>query len=173
MISAKVSLTAELVETPLGWIALAFSDQGLWGCTPPLASREAALQQLSEWNLSDAESESESELAHRLRAHLSGVAISYEDIELDWEGVSAWQRTILEEARRIPWGETRTYGWITAHTGLPQAARAAGQALAGNRFPIVIPCHRVVRTDGSLGGYAGGVEVKRKLLALESDRQTR
>ena len=171
MISTKVSLTPELVETPLGWIALVFSDRGLWGCTPPLPSHGTAFQKLSQWGLSGTPSDSQSDLAYRLQAHLNGDAISYEDIDLDWEGVSAWQRTILEEAKRIPWGETRTYGWITARTALPQAARAAGQALAGNRFPIVIPCHRVVRADGSLGGYAGGVEIKNKLLALESKQQ--
>jgi len=69
--------------------------------------------------------------------------------------------------RRIPYGETRSYGWIAQQIEKPHAARAVGGALAANPIPIIIPCHRVVRQDGSLGGYGGGIQMKADLLALE------
>ncbi|MBN1485705.1 MAG: MGMT family protein [Chloroflexia bacterium] len=76
------------------------------------------------------------------------------------------QRVLLAE-RDIPRGWVSTYGLIARHLGLPGGARAVGQALAGNPFPIVIPCHRAIRSDGRLGGFQGGEEMKRALLRLE------
>ena len=74
-----------------------------------------------------------------------------------------WQAT-----RSIPHGETRSYAWVAARAGNPLGARAAGQALGKNPLPVVVPCHRVVAADGGLGGFTGGLYLKRKLLALES-----
>ncbi len=76
----------------------------------------------------------------------------------------------LAAARKIPYGQVRTYGWLAEAAGRPGAARAAGQAVARNPFPIIIPCHRVIAADGRLGGFGGGLEMKRKLLELEGVR---
>jgi len=68
---------------------------------------------------------------------------------------------------RIPFGKTRSYGWLAGQTGKPSAARAVGQANGKNPIPVIVPCHRVIAADGSIGGFSGGLGLKRKLLALE------
>jgi methylated-DNA-[protein]-cysteine S-methyltransferase len=89
------------------------------------------------------------------------------DLPLDWRLTAGFVRRILEATAAIPYGETRTYAEMAAIAGSPRAFRAAGSALGANPIPIVVPCHRVLRTGGGLGGYGGGLEVKRELLRLE------
>jgi methylated-DNA-[protein]-cysteine S-methyltransferase len=89
------------------------------------------------------------------------------DVPLDWRLSHGFVRRVLTETARIPFGETRTYAEIAAAAGTPRAFRAAGSALGANPIPIVVPCHRVLRTGGALGGYGGGLEVKRALLEIE------
>lgn len=88
------------------------------------------------------------------------------DLPLDPQG-TAFQRTVWAALREIPYGETRSYGELAAMIGRPKAARAVGMACNRNPLPILIPCHRVVGKDGSLTGYAGGLELKQQLLELE------
>lgn len=87
--------------------------------------------------------------------------------DLDWALVGPFGRKILSATSRIPYGAVATYGEVAARTGHPRASRAAGNALGSNPIPIVVPCHRVVRTGGGLGGYTGGLDRKRFLLRLE------
>jgi methylated-DNA-[protein]-cysteine S-methyltransferase len=89
------------------------------------------------------------------------------DVELDLDAVPAFHRDVLRELTRIPYGETATYGGLARRIERPKAARAVGGACNRNPIPIVVPCHRVVGSSGSLVGYAGGLERKRALLALE------
>jgi len=86
---------------------------------------------------------------------------------LDWEVCPLFQQRVLRAEARIPRGRVSTYGRIAAHLSVPRAARAVGNALALNPFPLIIPCHRTVRSDGSLGGFQGGLAMKRRLLELE------
>lgn len=83
------------------------------------------------------------------------------------ESCSPFQRQVLEAEYAIPRGRVSTYGLIATHLGAPGAARAVGRALATNPFPILVPCHRAVRSDGALGGYQGGLAMKRALLEME------
>ncbi|MCH7568969.1 MAG: methylated-DNA--[protein]-cysteine S-methyltransferase [Deltaproteobacteria bacterium] len=85
----------------------------------------------------------------------------------DLRGLPPFTQAVLNIASKIPYGEVRSYRWVAEQLGSPKAARAVGNALARNPIPIIIPCHRVVRTDGSLGGYALGLDWKRRLLELE------
>jgi len=87
--------------------------------------------------------------------------------ETEFLGGTAFERAVWLCLKGIPHGETRSYRWVAERIGRPKATRAVGQALARNPLPIILPCHRVVESDGSLGGYSGGVEIKRRLLALE------
>ena len=81
--------------------------------------------------------------------------------------LTKFQWKVLSVAAKIPLGETRSYKWVAAQVGSPKAVRAVGQALKRNPYPVIIPCHRVIKEDGSLGGYAGGSgEKKAELLAL-------
>ena len=89
------------------------------------------------------------------------------DLPLDWRLTSGFVNKVLRETARIPFGETRSYGEMAASAGSPRAFRAAGSALGANPIPIVVPCHRVLRSGGALGGYGGGLDVKMKLLELE------
>ena len=83
--------------------------------------------------------------------------------------LTSFERQVLKAALRIPLGQTRSYQWIAKAIRKPKAVRAVGQALKKNPFPILVPCHRIIRADGSLGGYAGGQKKKRKLLRLEKE----
>ena len=87
--------------------------------------------------------------------------------ETEFLSGTAFERAVWRCLKEIPYGETRSYGWLAEKVGRPKATRAVGQALSKNPIPIVFPCHRVVESDGSLGGYSGGTEKKRRLLALE------
>lgn len=78
-----------------------------------------------------------------------------------------FQEKVLRVVSKIPLGELRTYAWVAKRIGKPQAVRAVGQALKKNPFSLIIPCHRVVKSDGSLGGYTGGKKMKKYLIALE------
>lgn len=92
-------------------------------------------------------------------------------VPLDLTGWSPFARKVWRAASRIPFGETRPYGWVADRVGGPNFARAVGGALSSNPVPIVVPCHRVVGTRGELGGFTGGLWVKRWLLELESGSQ--
>jgi methylated-DNA-[protein]-cysteine S-methyltransferase len=89
------------------------------------------------------------------------------DLPIDWRLTGGFVQLVLRETARIPFGQTRTYAEMAAVAGSPRAFRAAGSALGANPIPVVVPCHRVLRTGGGLGGYAGGLDVKRELLRLE------
>lgn len=107
------------------------------------------------------------ELCARFVRHLAGERVEYGDVALDLGGVTPFQAALVEAARSVPWGEVVSYGELAALAGRPGAARAAGTFCAENRFALIVPCHRIVAADG-IGGYgAGGVALKRRLLALE------
>jgi methylated-DNA-[protein]-cysteine S-methyltransferase len=109
-------------------------------------------------------------LPERLVAYFAGEQTPFDDVDLDVDGCTAFQLAVVETLRRVPYGETVTYGELAALAGYPNAQRAAGSVCAGNRFPIVVPCHRVVAA-GSLGSYGSlGVGYKRRLLELEGVR---
>jgi methylated-DNA-[protein]-cysteine S-methyltransferase len=107
------------------------------------------------------------ELAERFAGYFAGERDSFDDVELDLGGWTPFQRRLVRALRTIAYGETVTYGELAALAGSPNAQRAAGTFCAGNRFPIVVPCHRVVAANG-IGGFGSlGVEYKRRLLELE------
>jgi methylated-DNA-[protein]-cysteine S-methyltransferase len=89
------------------------------------------------------------------------------DLALDWQLSHGFTRRVLEATARIPFGETSTYKLVATQAGNPRAVRAAGNALGSNPIPIVVPCHRILHSGGGLGGYTGGVDKKRQLLAVE------
>jgi methylated-DNA-[protein]-cysteine S-methyltransferase len=112
--------------------------------------------------------EREHEVVERVRAYFAGERVSFDDVELDLDWMTPFQAGVASALRAIPYGETVTYGELAALAGHPNAQRAAGTFCAHNRFPLFIPCHRVVAVDG-LGSYGSfGPEYKRRLLELES-----
>jgi methylated-DNA-[protein]-cysteine S-methyltransferase len=107
------------------------------------------------------------ELGERVRRFLDGEAVDFDLSLLALERCSPFQRAVLLAEHGIPRGWVSTYGRIAAHLGVPGGARAVGRALSRNPFPIVVPCHRAIRSDGRLGGFQGGRKMKQALLELE------
>jgi methylated-DNA-[protein]-cysteine S-methyltransferase len=160
-------------NTDMGWVGVLASTKGLLRTTLPQHSTEAARRLLGD-GLSHASTSPLlfGDLIERLRIYLRGHRTTFPD-ELDLSGVTPFQREVWEVTRLIPYGETRSYTWVAEQADKPRAVRATGQALGRNPLPIVIPCHRVVASDGRLGGYSGGVEMKRRLLNLEAAADSR
>ena len=106
-------------------------------------------------------------LACRFEAYFAGERVSFDDVEIDLEWCTPLQRAIADALRRVPYGETVSYGELAALAGRPQAPRAGGAFCSQNRLPLILPCHRVVAAGG-IGGYGSlGVEYKRRMLELE------
>jgi methylated-DNA-[protein]-cysteine S-methyltransferase len=106
-------------------------------------------------------------LLELVKAYFAGQPVAFDDVELELEWCTPFQRAVAETLRRVPYGETVTYGELAIAAGYPNAHRAAGTFCAANRFPLVLPCHRVVSAAG-IGSYGSlGSDYKRRLLALE------
>ncbi len=154
-------------ETKMGWVAVLASARGLLATTLPLPTSTRALAALGPGipnSLPD--TRSLSDLIRRLGDYFNGRRVDFPDA-LEPVGGTPFQKRVWEGTRLIPYGETRSYQWVARQIGHPAAARAAGQALGRNPWPIVVPCHRVIASDGGLGGFGGGLEMKRELLAME------
>jgi methylated-DNA-[protein]-cysteine S-methyltransferase len=160
-----MNLTA--FETRIGWIGLAYSEHGVAAIKLPRASRSQTLADLKrDFPKGVCVENAPTKIARELSEYAEGRRRRFE-LKLDWSAIKPFQRAVLQAAFKIPFGETRTYGWIAREIGKPQASRAVGRALATNPIPIVLPCHRVLASDGGLHGYAGGLPLKKKLLQLE------
>lgn len=108
-------------------------------------------------------------LVSQLTAYLRGKRTSF-DVELDLSWMTPFRQAVLEECARVPRGQVTTYAELARRAGRPNAFRAVGHTMATNPVPIVVPCHRVLGSDGSLHGFGGGLDMKARLLALEGAR---
>lgn len=157
-------------STDMGWVGVLGSNSGLMSATLPQPSAREAGRRLGDRIQAAARSEKPfTDLIERLKGYFAGQRVSFPDA-LDLSSATTFERQVWRLTRLIPYGETRSYSWVAEQLGKAGAMRAVGQALARNRLPIIIPCHRVVGSDGKLGGYSGGVGVKRSLLRLEAHR---
>jgi methylated-DNA-[protein]-cysteine S-methyltransferase len=156
------------VDTPVGRLLLAATPRGLVRITFPVESPETVLEQLAT-TVSPRILESPQRLddARRdLDLYFDGKLTDF-DLPLDWQLTKGFYRKVLRATARIPYGKTRSYGQVAKRAGSPRAVRATGTALGSNPLPIIVPCHRVLRSGGALGGYGGGLDVKQALLELE------
>src|SRR5690606_816156 len=105
-----------------------------------------------------------------LQRFAEGTPESFDDVLLEWPPLTEFQRRVLDTTRRIPYGQTLSYGQLAARAGSPRAARAVGTVMANNRFPIIVPCHRVVASGEKLGGFSAlqGTVLKRVMLDMEA-----
>lgn len=108
-----------------------------------------------------------SKAVKNLQHYFSGERVSF-DLPVDVGYYTAFQQAVWKATAAIPFGETRSYGWIAKRIRNPKAVRAIGQALGANPIPIIVPCHRVISSTGTLGGFSGGIGMKKRLLALEA-----
>jgi len=142
----------DATASPVGTLYLLFSGAALAGISferPRVKAGKAPdsfLRELEEY------------FAGRLREFSQKIAFL--------EGTE-FEKEVWLALREVPYGETRTYKWLAERVGRPRGPRAVGQALSKNPIPIVLPCHRIIESDGDIGGYSSGVEIKRRLLAME------
>jgi methylated-DNA-[protein]-cysteine S-methyltransferase len=153
-------------RTEWGWVAVMGSHAGLCRTTLPAPDEASAANAVTRGVSAVRQEMHFTEVKHALIDYFRGERVEFL-FPLDLENCTRFQRSVWEATLKIPYGQLRSYGQIAAEIGQPQAARAVGQALGANRLPIVIPCHRVVRSDGSLGGFSGGLHWKEKLIGLE------
>ena len=162
-----------IIATKSGWVGMVGSEAGLSYLTLPQPSPVAAIVMLEELITNAVEAISAfGDLPYRLRCYFNGDKVIFPD-KLDLRGSTPFQQAVWRVTRSIPYGETRSYAWVAEQIKRPEAMRAVGQALAGNPLPIIVPCHRVVASGGKLGGFSGGVEMKRYLLSLEAPASIR
>jgi methylated-DNA-[protein]-cysteine S-methyltransferase len=142
----------DTLSSPLGTIYIAFSGQSLTGISfkrPKLKSANAP-----------------DSFKEQLRDYFDGNLRNF-DQKIALSSGTDFEKKVWLALMEIPYGETRTYKWIAEMVGSPKASRAVGQALSKNPIPIVLPCHRIIESDGDLGGYSSGEDIKRRLLSLE------
>jgi len=164
-------LNYTISNTDAGWMGILVSKRGLVRITLPQRSAQEAHQLLGDsTNRATLSPHLFDDLTERLRIYFRNHQATFPD-KLDLSRATPFQRKVWEVTRLIPSGETRSYAWVANQIKRPQALRAVGQALSRNPLPIIIPCHRVVASNGKLGGYSGGIETKRQLLFLESSNR--
>lgn len=161
--------------TELGWFAVRWSPQGIGRVTIGHASEGAAQQVVARQARRASVAESPHNLFQRLTRFAAGRADRFRKVRLDYPPMTPFQRRVLQSCREIPYGETLSYAQLAAVAGSPRAARAVGNVMAGNPFPILIPCHRVVGSNHSLGGFSApnGRSLKQRLLANEAGSPVR
>lgn len=171
-----MSLVYDVFETPFGWMSALASPRGLRRTTLPQPSPDQSVSLLLGQD-TDAAAHNPAHfdrLKSQLALYFNGTRLTPDDEPVDVDDASPFVRAAWDACRSIPIGETRSYKWLAARAGSPGAARAAGQCMARNRLPIVVPCHRVIASDGSLRGFgreASQLDLKQRLLDLEAMAQ--
>ncbi|WP_119698775.1 methylated-DNA--[protein]-cysteine S-methyltransferase [Microbacterium halotolerans] len=155
-----------VVETPIGSAVLAFSDVGLVALA--IGAPETAVERLAHDHgvICEVDPSCTDEASRQFDEYFAGQRRVF-DFDLDWRLTHGFARDALRAVCDIPYGETASYGEIAALAGRPRAARAVGTACRTTPFSLVVPVHRVVRADGSLGEYGGNEDAKRYLVELE------
>ena len=167
--SDAIRFTACVFPTPWGWMGLSETTKGINAVVLPKASRQAVLSGLGLPSAELLEGRTSPRLRGaqaQLTGYLAGMRRSF-DLPLDLSRGTSFQQKVWRTLRGISYGRLRSYQWVALRVGGRQYARAVGNAVGANPIPIVIPCHRIVSQDASLGGFSGGLPTKRKLLTLE------
>ena len=139
------------VPTALGWLCVEVTKQGVASLNFCRGGRRGRLP----YNLTRA-----------LQRYAAGHVVRFK-VPLDLSAGTPFQRSVWRTLTRIPRGQTRSYAWVAKQIGNPRATRAVGAACGANPVPIIVPCHRVIASDGSIGGFSSGLRLKRRLLKLE------
>ena len=156
-----------IFQTQAGWMGLSGSPSGICRTTLPQLSRQDTLRTLGLTEAFQESVEFFTSLIQTFESYYQGFAVEF-TVQLDFSGLSDFQISVYQAALTIPYGKTQSYGWIARKINNPLAARAVGQALGHNPFPVIVPCHRVLASGGGLGGFSGGLTLKQYLLKLET-----
>ena len=161
--------TVCVFRTPWGWMGVSETTKGIDAVVLPKASRQAVLSEFQVTSAAQLDAQVSSRLQEartQLTDYLAGTRRSF-DLSLDLSRGTSFQQKVWRTLRRVSYGQLQSYQWVAVRVGGRQYARAVGNAVGANPMPIVIPCHRIVARDTSLGGFSGGLPTKRKLLTLE------
>jgi len=160
-------ITFAVFPTLFGWMGVIASPKGIRRLNLPVASKEIALQDLGPeisggiWDPSSFE-----KLRLKIDKYFLGEKVRFDET-LDLRNDAKFFQNAWKACASIPRGETRSYAWLATKSGSPSAVRAAGQAMARNPVCIIIPCHRVIGSNGLLGGFGGGLDLKQRMIELE------
>jgi len=149
-------------KTPWGWMTVTASDKGLTSIDLSPSARASESRPAGD----DPAGAIVEEAKRQLLAYLDGTRQEF-SLPVDWSAGTTFQRKVWRAITKIPYGRLRSYQWVAMRVGGKQYARAVGMALGANPVPLVVPCHRIVAHDGSLGGFSCGLPLKRRLLKLE------
>ena len=148
-------VTRWIQPSPFGPLGITVSDAGVravdFGHAAPAAD----------------DGDPDGEVAAAIEAYCAGEVARLAEVPVDLDGLPPFRRAVLDALHGLPAGELISYGKLGAEVGRPGAGRAVGQAVGTNPVPVIVPCHRVIASDGSIGGFGGGLDIKRRLLAHE------
>jgi methylated-DNA-[protein]-cysteine S-methyltransferase len=164
-----IDVAVTTMDSPIGTLLLMATPKGLVRIAFESENRDEVLGEVAQ-NLSPRILEAPRRLdpvRRELERYFEGTLRDFE-VPLDWSLAGDFARRVLRRTARIPYGSVASYGDVAVGVGTPRGARAVGNALGSNPIPVVVPCHRVVRTGGAIGGYGGGLSRKRWLLCLEA-----
>ncbi len=164
-----IDVAVTTMDSPIGTLLLMATPKGLVRIAFESENRDEVLGEVAE-QLSPRILEAPRRLdpvRRELDKYFEGKLHDF-DVPLDWSLTGEFARRVLRRTARIPYGSVASYGDVAVGVGTPRGARAVGNALGSNPIPVIVPCHRVVRTGGAIGGYGGGLTRKRFLLALEA-----
>lgn len=178
---ADLRTTLAVFPTSLGWMACCWESDLVAALTFGHANAELARHSLmrvvqqtisaTSWQREShyEPTDSQADLLRRLSDYADGTVDDFRDVKIRLEGMTPFQRKVIACCRKIAWGKTASYGELARQAGRPGAARAVGSVMAQNRFPLVVPCHRVVGSQGNLCGFSApdGTAMKRRLLERE------
>ena len=158
-----------IFNTRIGWCGVVSSRNGILGVLIGYPSRGKILGKIqAKFGRSVVKAPAEGDVVEKIKRYFSGEKVSLK-CAVDFSSLSPFQRKVFKAAMEIPYGAVESYGSLAKKAGCPGSSRAVGGALARNPFPLVVPCHRIVRGDGNMGGFSavGGIALKKKLLSLE------
>ena len=160
-------------KVSLGWIGLYASEYGLKGLILPECSKNIVLEQITrkiepEFQLIP-ELDYFNVVLKRIKDYFEGKLVNFEDQKIDFSGYTLFQKKVLMATKEISYGKTRTYKWLAEQSGYPSAYRAVGGVMKINPVPLVIPCHRIIGSNGKLTGFSatGGLPLKYNMLKIE------
>ncbi len=157
-----------------GWAGFAANQKGLRILVLPEKRKEDVLfkiREMLEYNHLIEENRGWENLIQKIKKYFTGKKVDFLDWQLNLDDYTNFQKKILQTVRKIPYGKTRSYKWVAQTAGYLRAYRAVGNTMRNNSLPLIIPCHRVIKSDGMLGGFSGeeGIALKKKMIDLESE----
>jgi O-6-methylguanine DNA methyltransferase len=170
----EISFKYNIFLTAWGWVGLAVDRKGLRALVLPEERKEDILlkikEKLRDNNIKEENREFEN-LIQKIKEYFIGKKVDFLDGQLSLGNYTNFQKKVLQTVRKIPYGETRSYQEVAKAAGHPRAYRAVGNTMKNNPLPLIIPCHRVIKSDGTLGGFSEkeGIALKKKMLDLESE----